>query len=150
MRSPRPDASFDQTVGGELDFLLSSTTSPTTYQLTITGTASLADGLGIDLASGFGLISGDSFDLLTTSPLGALSGGFDSLSLDSAACSALATDVWRCGGFYFALDVMTGASGYVDLSVASVPEPSAWALLGAGFLGLGALAMRRRFWPLAA
>jgi len=129
---------------GELDFLLSSTTNPTTYQLTVTGAASLADGLGIDLASGFRLMAGDSFDLLTTYPLGALSGGFDSLSLDGAACSPHASDVWGCGGFYLSLDVVTGAAGYVDLTVAGVPEPSTWAMLGVGFGGLGVLASLRR------
>jgi hypothetical protein len=57
-----------QTTTGDLELLLSSTTSPTAYQLTVTGTTSLADALGIDLAAGFSLAAGDSFDLLTTYP----------------------------------------------------------------------------------
>jgi PEP-CTERM motif len=137
---------------GELDFLLSGSTNPMQYQLTVTGGASLDGGLGIDLASGFHLMAGDSFDLLTTYPVGALYGGFDSLSLDGAACSAHASDVWSCGGFYLGIDVVTGASGFVDLSVAgsAIPEPSTWAMLGLGFLGLAGLSLRRRPTILAA
>lgn len=134
---------YDQSGTGELDFLLSSATDPTQYQLSVTGSTALGGGLGVDLASGFHLAAGDAFDLLQSG--GALSGGFSGFSLDGAACSG-SPDVWRCGGFVFDVSIVTGAPGSVDLSVASsaVPEPATWAMLGAGFLGLSALALRRQ------
>jgi len=75
---------------------------------------------------------------------GTLAGGFDGLSLDGAACSTKSSDVWRCGGFLLSLDVVAGAGGSVDLGVSGVPEPSTWALLLAGLLGLAGFAARRR------
>ena len=108
----------------------------------MSGATALDGGLGVDLASGFRLSSGDVFDLLTSG--GPLSGAFDGLSLDGAACSTTSVDVWRCGGFYFSLDVVAGVGGFVDLGVAAVPEPATWVMLGVGFLGLCGLALRRQ------
>jgi hypothetical protein len=114
-----------------------------------TGMATLAAGLGIDLLGGFRLMAGDSFDLIVSN--GLLSGGFDSLSVDGAACSARFGDIWRCGnvGFNLDLSIGSGPPGSVDVTVSGVPEPSTGGMLVAGFLGLGALAPRRRRQALA-
>ena len=133
---------FDQSVSGELDFALASALAGQYGALTVSGTTSLDGGLGLDLTNGFRLSSGDMFDLLTSG--GALTGGFDGLSLNGAACSATSADVWRCGGFDFSLDVIAGAGGYVDLGVTAVPEPGTWALLSMGFLCLAGLSTRCR------
>jgi len=81
------------------------------------------------------------FDLVTSG--GALTGSFDSFSLDGGACSATSAEVWRCGGFNFSLEVIAGVGGSVKLDVSSVPEPGTWALLSIGFLGLAGRSARR-------
>jgi hypothetical protein len=37
-----------------------------------------------------------------------------------------------------------GANGYVSINFVAAPEPSTWAMMLAGFAGLGWLALRRR------
>jgi len=98
--------------------------------------AMLAGALGVDLLDAFRLAAGDTFDLLVSN--GLLSGGFDSLSVDAAACSASFGDSWRCNvGFYLDLSVTGGSPRSVDLTAAAIPEPATWAMLAAGFLVLG-------------
>jgi hypothetical protein len=117
--------------------------------LAVTGMATLDGRLAIDLIGGFKLMAGDTFDDILTSG-GTLSGDFSHLWVDGSPCSAQSTDVWLCSnvGFYLDLTVVrslvSGASGSVDLSVAGVPEPATWTLLGIGFLGLGGLGLRKR------
>jgi hypothetical protein len=119
--------------------------------LSVSKRTTLDGGLAIDLINGFSLATGESFDILG---YGGLAGGFASLALNSAACTMAGADVWACAGGVRLNEVIDATS--LDLVVASavlvpstspIPEPSTWAMLGLGFLGLGGLRLMGRGRP---
>jgi hypothetical protein len=119
--------------------------------LSVTKLTTLDGGLAIDLTGTFTLTTGERFDILT---FGNLMGDFDSLTLDGATCMARPMDSWSCGGGVRLNEVIKATS--LDLFVARgsavfgpagsspIPEPSTWAMLLLGFLGLGGLGFKGR------
>ena len=138
----------------ELDILLGGTTPGTGYsQLIVDGTASLLGNLDVDLVDGFSLTSGETFDIIGTGD--GLTNGLTSLSLDGVTCGADG-GAFKCnGGSFFdifswsTIDPGTLVPGGINpedlalsVTVTQVPEPSTWAMMLAGFAGIGFLSYR--------
>jgi hypothetical protein len=129
---------FDQGKGGVLEFQLAGDAFGQYGALDVTKDATLDGELALDLINGFYLANGDRFDLMT---FGIDPGSFAGVSLDGVACTGGLSDVWNCGQAGFNLDFNLTAGG-LDMTVASIPEPSTWALMATGFLGLAGLRLR--------
>jgi hypothetical protein len=134
------EGSFTEAAAGVLDLDFAGDLRQQYGVLTVTNLTSLDGGLAIDLTDGFTLATGDRFDILKFA--GLAGPGFDALSLDGMGYSAAGADSWSCGGgvrlkediFATSLDLVVT---HGDPAGSSAPEPSTWAMLALGFLGLG-------------
>ncbi len=144
------DGNFDLDHGGALGVTID---GPNTYsQVEVGGAADLDGALNLTLASGFTLASGDSFDVLGTGD--GLTNDLASFSLDGRGCG-YSNGAYNCWvGAYdniFTLDTVAGnlVTGpnpqdlIVNVTVRTVPEPASWAMMLAGFAGLGFAGWRR-------
>ena len=131
----------------ELDILLGTESS----QLIEDGAASLLGNLDVSLAEGFSLTSGETFDIVGTGD--GLTNGLTSLSLDGVACGADGGGFKCNGGAFFHIfswSVVPGTTVgglnpedlMLSVTVTQVPEPSTWAMMLAGFAGVGFLSYR--------
>lgn len=135
------DGKFDLEAGSALGFFINGLTPATDYgQLQVGQTADLDGVIGVRFDRDFQFKDGYSFDLVNAT--GGLTNGVSGLTFDGLACSGLGGGSYQCGRSVF-LSVFGQGNG-LTLKVDAVPEPSTWAMLIAGFAGLGFAGWRRR------
>jgi hypothetical protein len=149
---------FIQNQGGVLDLLLAGDGRGQYGSLAVTGGVTLDGGLALDLAKGFALAAGDSFDIFNfdlpgTNVPGAAADSSDTIDLstltfDGASCLDEGGGVWDCSGLGGLSLTETLSSDSININVvpgsSPVPEPGTWELILAGMLGLGGIQLRSR------
>ena len=132
--------SFTEAAAGVLDLDFAGDVRQQYGALTLTNLTTLDGGLAIDLTEGFTLATGDRFDILNSQA----SRGPASTPFRSTAWGARrrAPNSWSCrGGVRLKEDIFATSLDLVvthgDPAGFAAPEPSTWAMLALGFLGLG-------------
>lgn len=99
--------------------------------LSITGIATFAGTLAVDLINGATLSAGETIDIANFL---SASGDFSGFAFDGASCAGVGTGGWRCAGLTVS-EIWSGSQ--FALRVTSVPEPAPFGVLAAGLTGLG-------------
>ncbi|HEV2365045.1 MAG TPA: FxDxF family PEP-CTERM protein [Caulobacteraceae bacterium] len=124
------------TPGAELSVPATVATGGVTYDFTFTDSVATNALTQMQEASRSGPIA-ISYSLFSGAP------GSGTLLMSSGAATNAPTFAWNFTPGNYYLEIKAPASGTISGGVSAVPEPSAWAMLIAGF-GLAGYALRRR------
>jgi hypothetical protein len=136
------DGNLEIDAGGALGFTLAGLIPETGYSQIEVGKKFELDGeLDLTLGTGFDLGRGYSFDLVDAA--GGAGADVTSLVLDGSACSAHGRYVFSCMTNNGVENLWLGLKGGSLTVNTTVPEPSTWAMMFAGFAALGFAGWRR-------